>query len=145
MRAGQRAGRGLQRSGHCHRPHIDARRDVGLVPEEAGGEGLGAARLHEWPGFFAYVISFLIVGQIWLTHHNMWRYVERVDQTLLALNLALLLFVAPFPWTASLLAELAAEMGISRATTSQASCCLRRDHRCKGCCLDAGSTPRIPG
>lgn len=77
----------------------------GLVPGDTSAESLGAALAHEWPAFLAYVISFLIVGQIWVTHHNMWRYVERVDQTLLALNLALLLFVAPIPWTASLLAE----------------------------------------
>lgn len=76
----------------------------GLVPKDSD-EDLATVLAHEWPAYLAYVISFLIVGQIWLTHHNMWRYVERVDQTLLTLNLALLLFVAPIPWTASLLAE----------------------------------------
>ncbi|MEV6183252.1 TMEM175 family protein [Streptomyces sp. NPDC052015] len=77
----------------------------GLIPADPSAESLGAALVHEWPAFLAYTISFLIVGQIWVTHHNMWRYVERVDQTLVALNLALLFFVAPIPWTASLLAE----------------------------------------
>ncbi|MFC9243832.1 TMEM175 family protein [Streptomyces sp. NPDC057136] len=51
----------------------------------------------------AYVITFLTTNQVKLTRHNMWHQVERVSQTLLTFNLARLLFVAPFPWTASLL------------------------------------------
>ncbi|TDC37265.1 DUF1211 domain-containing protein [Micromonospora sp. 15K316] len=49
--------------------------------------------------------GFAIVGQVWLTHHNMWRYVVRVDQVLLVFNLALLLFVAAIPFAADLLAD----------------------------------------
>lgn len=67
--------------------------------------GLPGALAHEWPSYLAYVITFAIVGQVWLTHHNMWRYVVRVDQMLLVLNLALLLFVAAIPFTADLLSE----------------------------------------
>ncbi|WP_446219044.1 TMEM175 family protein [Micromonospora sp. IBHARD004] len=68
-------------------------------------KGLGAALGHEWRSYLAYVITFAIVGQIWLTHHNMWRYVVRVDQMLLVLNLALMLFVAAIPFTARQLAD----------------------------------------
>lgn len=65
---------------------------------------MGAALAHEWPAYLAYTISFLIIGQVWLTHHNMWRYTARVDQVLLFLNLLLLLFVAVIPFAAALLA-----------------------------------------
>jgi uncharacterized membrane protein len=51
------------------------------------------------------VITFGIAGQIWLGHHNMWRYVVRVDQLLLVFNLLVLLFVAAIPFTADLLSD----------------------------------------
>ncbi|MDM4723055.1 TMEM175 family protein [Micromonospora sp. WMMA1363] len=70
------------------------------------GDGELAARLaHEWRAFLAYVITYAIVGQIWLTHHNMWRYVVRVDQLLLVLNLLMLMFVAAIPFTANQLSD----------------------------------------
>jgi uncharacterized membrane protein len=75
------------------------------LPSDLAGEGLVSALVHEWPAYLSYLVSFLIVGQVWLTHHNMWRYIERVDQVLLSLNLLLLLFVAVIPFTTSLLAE----------------------------------------
>ncbi|MEV4478745.1 TMEM175 family protein [Micromonospora coxensis] len=74
-----------------------------FTPERV--DGLAAALRHEWPAYLAYVITFAIVGQVWLTHHNMWRYVVRVDQMLLVLNLMLLMFVAAIPFTANLLAD----------------------------------------
>ncbi|WBB70958.1 TMEM175 family protein [Micromonospora sp. WMMD812] len=76
-----------------------------LGPARTDGSGLPRALMHEWPAYLAYVITFAIVGQVWLTHHNMWRYVVRVDQLLLVFNLVLLLFVAVIPFTADLLAD----------------------------------------
>ncbi|QLQ40336.1 TMEM175 family protein [Micromonospora robiginosa] len=74
-------------------------------PDAPDGKGLPAALAHEWRAYLAYVITFAVVGQVWLTHHNMWRYVCRVDQMLLVLNLLLLMFVAAIPFTANLLAD----------------------------------------
>lgn len=51
------------------------------------------------------MITFGIAGQIWLGHHNVWRYVVRVDQLLLVFNLLVLLFVAAIPFTADLLSD----------------------------------------
>ncbi|MBM7075761.1 DUF1211 domain-containing protein [Micromonospora sp. MMS20-R1-14] len=76
-----------------------------LSPQRPEGQDLPGALFHEWPAYLAYVITFVIVGQVWLTHHNMWRYVVKVDQMLLVLNLLLLLFVAAIPFAASLLAD----------------------------------------
>jgi uncharacterized membrane protein len=55
--------------------------------------------------YAAYVVSFLIIGIIWVNHHSVFRLVARVDRTLLFLNLALLLFVAAIPFPTALLAE----------------------------------------
>ncbi|MFE9690488.1 TMEM175 family protein [Micromonospora sp. NPDC005806] len=74
-------------------------------PARASGKALLDALTQAWPSYLAYVITFLIVGTIWLAHHNMWRYVVRVDQVLLMLNLLMLLFVAAIPFTADLLSD----------------------------------------
>ncbi|MCN0180252.1 TMEM175 family protein [Salinispora arenicola] len=72
---------------------------------EAPDEDLVSKLENEWRAFLAYVITFAIVGQIWLTHHNSWRYVIRVDQMLLVLNLVMLMFVAAIPFTANQLSD----------------------------------------
>jgi uncharacterized membrane protein len=74
-------------------------------PARAGGRELPNALAHAWPSYLAYVITFGIAGQIWLGHHNMWRYVVRVDQLLVVFNLLVLLFVAAIPFTADLLSD----------------------------------------
>jgi uncharacterized membrane protein len=55
--------------------------------------------------YAAYVVSFLVIGIIWVNHHSVFRQVARVDRTLLFLNLLLLLFVAAIPFPTALLAE----------------------------------------
>jgi uncharacterized membrane protein len=74
------------------------------VPTVAPG-GLSETLLDQWPDYAAYVVSFAIIGIIWINHHSVFGYVERVDRGLLFLNLNLLLWVALIPWPTSLLAE----------------------------------------
>jgi uncharacterized membrane protein len=74
------------------------------VPEAPPG-GLWSALLEQWPSYVAYLVSFLIIGIIWVNHHRLLRSVARVDATLLFLNLLLLLFVAVLPFPTALLAE----------------------------------------
>jgi len=68
-------------------------------------EGLLAALADMGPSFFAFGLTFLVVGQIWITHHNLWRYTERVDQGIAILNLLLLAFITLTPFAAQVLAE----------------------------------------
>jgi uncharacterized membrane protein len=90
-----------------------------FAPQNPTGTDLAGALFHEWPSYLAYVITFAIVGQVWLTHHNMWRYVVRVDQLLLVLNLLLLLFVAAIPFAANLLSDnLRGPVGDQRLTAA---------------------------
>jgi len=74
------------------------------VPSVEHGE-LPDALLDQWPVYAAYVVSFAIIGIIWINHHAVFGYIERVDRGLLFLNLNLLLWVALIPWPTSLLAE----------------------------------------
>ncbi len=47
----------------------------------------------------SFVLSFLIIGRLWIAHHWMFRYIARIDGRLLALNLFFILCIAflPFP------------------------------------------------
>ena len=39
--------------------------------------------LHAWPQYFAYVVSFLTIGIMWMNHHTIFAHVTRVDRPLL--------------------------------------------------------------
>jgi uncharacterized membrane protein len=63
----------------------------------------GAGLAHQvwalWPRMLSFVISFLVIGQFWISHHRLFVLVRRYDQRLLWLNLIFLLTVSfmPFP------------------------------------------------
>ena len=72
--------------------------------------GLTDARLRAellglWPSYLAYAISFLLIGMVWINHHRMFRYIERVDGVLLGLNVLLLMDVAFLPFSTDVLAQ----------------------------------------
>ncbi|WP_412537919.1 TMEM175 family protein [Longispora sp. K20-0274] len=70
------------------------------------GEGdLLGRLLHLWPSYLAYVISFLLIGMIWMNHHRMFHHIRRVDGTLLGLNVLLLMSVSFLPFPTHVLAE----------------------------------------
>jgi uncharacterized membrane protein len=52
-----------------------------------------------WPSLAAYVVSFAVIGIMWLNHHSVFGHFSRVDRGLVYLNLLLLMTVAflPFP------------------------------------------------
>jgi uncharacterized membrane protein len=56
------------------------------------------------PQIMSYVLSFAVVGIFWLSHHRMFRYLRRLDTTLMLLNLLFLLLVALVPFSTKLLA-----------------------------------------
>jgi uncharacterized membrane protein len=61
--------------------------------------------LHYWPAYFAYVVSFLTIGIMWLNHHTMLSAVTRVDRPVLVLNLLLLMGVVAIPFPTALVAD----------------------------------------
>ncbi|WP_051943783.1 TMEM175 family protein [Streptacidiphilus rugosus] len=58
-----------------------------------------------WTAYDAYVVSFLVIGIMWLNHHTVFGYVARVDRGLLVLNLLLLLVVAALPFPTALVSD----------------------------------------
>jgi uncharacterized membrane protein len=73
------------------------------VPEPGSGR-LGHELLAQWPSYAAYVVSFLTIGIIWINHHAAFSRLRAVDQSILMLNLLLLLSVGILPFTTSLMA-----------------------------------------
>lgn len=63
------------------------------------------AMLAEWPDFLTYVISFLVIGNYWIGHHDVFDHVERYDRRLLWLNVVYLMFIAFIPFSTSLLGD----------------------------------------
>jgi TMEM175 potassium channel family protein len=57
------------------------------------------------PHILAFVLSFVIVGVYWVSHHNMLHFVRAVDRQLLWINLALLLAVVFIPFPAAVLGQ----------------------------------------
>lgn len=56
------------------------------------------------PHFGAFLLSFLVIGALWMSHHRLFMMLRTYDERLLWPNLLLLLAVAFLPFTTSLLA-----------------------------------------
>jgi len=79
---------------------------------EATGHGTLVHQLGQaWPSFVAYVVSFFVIGVIWVNHHAMFALIDQVDRVLLFENLVLLMFVVTLPFTTSTLADFVPEGG----------------------------------
>jgi uncharacterized membrane protein len=68
-------------------------------------DGLWRQVHDEWPSFAAYLISFFVIGTIWVNHHALFVLIEHVDRAMLFYNLLLLFWVCTIPFTTSALAE----------------------------------------
>jgi uncharacterized membrane protein len=66
---------------------------------EGYGHGHLRDQLHaKWPAFLAFLISFFMIGIVWVNHHALVKSIAKVDRMLLFLNLVLLLFVVLIPF-----------------------------------------------
>jgi len=75
------------------------------VPERTAHESLAHELGAQWPSYAAYVVSFLVIGIIWINHHQVLDAVRFVDRPVLFTNLALLGVVSAIPFPTRLLAE----------------------------------------
>jgi hypothetical protein len=76
------------------------------VAGPGGGHGSLSDQLyHRWPAFLAYLVSFFMIGIIWVNHHVLVRSIRTVDRLLLFLNLVLLLFVVLIPFATATVSD----------------------------------------
>lgn len=76
-------------------PHLD----------EHSNAGLNHALLLILPKIIGFVISFVIVGLMWVEHHRIFRYINSYDLGLLWRNLVMLLCVSFVPFPTALFSE----------------------------------------
>lgn len=74
-------------------------------PALTSDDGLRLWLVHQIPNFLAFVTSFATIGVMWINHHRMFSHIKRVDSTLMALNLLLLLIIVFVPYPTALVAQ----------------------------------------
>jgi len=74
------------------------------VPER-GGRHLAHDLAQQWPSYLAYVVSFMVIGIIWMNHHAVVDHLREADRPFMGLNLFLLLWIGLIPWPTRLVAE----------------------------------------
>jgi len=68
------------------------------------GEGrLLPALAEQWHEFLGYVISFVFIGGIWISHAGMTKLMRQADGVSYGIDLLMLLFVAMLPFSTSLM------------------------------------------
>jgi uncharacterized membrane protein len=75
-----------------------------LAVPHVGQGRLASALGHEWPQAAAFVVSFMVIGIIWINHHAVLGLIKQADRVILAVNLALLLPVVSIPFATNLFA-----------------------------------------
>ncbi len=71
-------------------------------PEGSGISGWEML-VHDWHKILVYLLSFVMVGVYWVSHHHMMHFVRAADRTFLWINLSLLLVIVFIPYVAALL------------------------------------------
>lgn len=54
-----------------------------------------------WPQLMAYTISFIILGAMWMGHHNVFHAIRKVDRGTIWLNMLYLLWIGLMPFSTS--------------------------------------------
>ncbi len=58
-----------------------------------------------WPSLAAYVVSFAVIGIMWLNHHTIFSHLDHIDRGLFYLNLALLMTIVFIPYPTGVFGE----------------------------------------
>ena len=53
----------------------------------------------QWPKFFNYALSFLLLAVFWIVHHQQFHFIRRTDKNHIWINIGILMFVALVPFT----------------------------------------------
>ncbi len=61
--------------------------------------------LEPWRNYLAFALSFIIIANFWKTHHSIFTYTHKMNETLLAINIGWLFFIVALPFSASVLSS----------------------------------------
>ena len=70
-----------------------------VIEIQLPGEEVGQGLVDLWPAYFAYALSFLSIGIMWVNHHVVLSFTQESDRAFLFINIGLLMAIAfvPFP------------------------------------------------
>jgi uncharacterized membrane protein len=66
---------------------------------------LATSLIGTWHKYLAYMISFLVIGSFWISHHRKFRLIKRYDGGLMMLNLLLMMMIAFIPFPSAVISE----------------------------------------
>ncbi len=66
---------------------------------------LGSELAHRWPSLAAYVVSFLVIGIMWVNHHTVFGHLRTIDRSFFYWNLVLLMTIVFVPYPTEVLGE----------------------------------------
>lgn len=75
------------------------------VPSGLAGRDLHDFLVDSWPQFFAYFLSFAVIGRFWISHHDMFSLLHSFDRRLIVLNLVYLSLIVLIPFPTELLGD----------------------------------------
>jgi uncharacterized membrane protein len=90
---------------------------VFTIAQPANYHDLTGELARRWPSLAAYVVSFAVIGIMWLNHHSVFTHLAHVDRPLVYLNLLLLLTVVFLPYPTGILGE-ALRQGVGAKTAA---------------------------
>ena len=85
-------------------------------PDLAEGESLAHGLWEQWPNYLGYLLSFLVLGVMWLNHHRIFEPAKRIDGIVLVLNLNLLLWAVLMPFPTAVVADFLRDGGSDAET-----------------------------
>ena len=87
------------------------------VPHPAPGHSLAGALARIWPSYAAYATSFLVIGIIWVNHHQMFKLFAGTNYPFLMFNVLFLMVLSFIPFPTALVADaLQVHEGLRTAT-----------------------------
>jgi uncharacterized membrane protein len=78
--------------------------NLGIPKDLANGE-VASALWDQRENFFAYALSFAVIGRYWLVHHRFFSQVTAFDSRLIALNMLYLGWIVLIPFSSEVLGE----------------------------------------
>jgi len=78
--------------------------DVRVPPHDAE-HSLAHALAVQWPSYAAYATSFLVIGIIWVNHHQMFKLFAKTNYQFLILNILFLMVLSFIPFPTALVAD----------------------------------------
>ena len=75
------------------------------IAQPSDYQHLGRDLANSWPELAAYVVSFAVIGIMWLNHHAVFTRLEQVDRGFIYLNFLLLMTIAFLPYPTGVFGE----------------------------------------